>query len=115
MTWTEILALTDDALDRAINQHIYGWPEGIVTRMHIGEAGAATLPRAYHAATWGHAMALAQRYGIDVLCSAPAHWAWVRLGVSGTTPMVMAESEAQAQRAVGQLALWRATQARLSG
>src|SRR5205809_6300187 len=105
MTFADILALDDDALRRAIDEHIYGHKDGIVIRIHVGEP--MTFAAHFHTNDWTGAMTLAWHFGIDVL--APDGYsgeAWLRISGSAE-PAVRCASEAEARRGICMLALWK--------
>jgi hypothetical protein len=129
MTWEEILTLDNAALNLAIEWyctthqwHVERIPDvgreaWVLEHADIEWRLYSSEPSLHHTASWDCCMALAWKYRISIWCSQGlpgVRWAWcVALlgghedGSWGTTVM----TEAEARRAICQLALWQAIQA----
>jgi len=119
MTWDEILALDDHALNLALEDHVYHrtwammpWCATASGRVWVldqdGPPTYATVPHLYTTTDWEACMALAFVHQIGLSPGSPRGW---RLQPFAYGRALFATTEAEARRAICRLALWLALNA----
>lgn len=120
MTWDDVLALNDEALNLAIETHCLGhqWqseyyydqggrPMWVLRHPGIGTVHSS-VPHLYTTESWKECMALMWRYHLSLRAHSLLIMWTVELGEDRHGIVVM--TEAEARRAICQLALWQALQ-----
>jgi hypothetical protein len=123
MTFEELLALDDDALNRLIEQVCYPehhWQPGTLTDRDCWELVSpdvpgrlwSTVPHLHYTASWDRVMALAWRFRIGLWPLPPGTDEWI-VQYPATCTTLAAETEAALRRRICQLAAWQALQQRI--
>ena len=117
MTWDEILALDDDALNLALEAQVFQrtWaalppcatePRQLWMLDQDGLPTYATVPHLYTTTDWEACMGLAFRYQIGVWPCGAGDVGWVIQHPDADGYALRARTEAEARRAICHLALW---------
>jgi hypothetical protein len=123
MTWDEILALDDHALNLALETHVYHhqWaalppcpidPRQLWMLDQDGLPTYATVPHLHTTTDWEACMGLAFRYEIGLWPCRADDGGWVIQHPATDGYALRARTEAQARRAICHLALWLVQESR---
>jgi len=122
MTWGEIFALDDDALNLAIETHCttHQWHREYCSKSnavvwvlwHPDYFGPqySSLPHFFYTTSWDHCMALAWKYQLAIHPSSSKEYGYVCYDPTPSSTALFFPTEGEARKAVCQLALWQAVQ-----